>query len=485
MRNFLKLLPYMVVLLLPVSTTLYAQQKQGDVSGQTSALTRPATNDVSNLINDAVVLVNDCSGTLIAPNLVITSAHCLTGATADGRANWTPFPVWRPLSQSVRIRVGNDRERDIFTTRSERYTMAGWEDIAILELVEDIPANKAIPARVLTRLPNQANTPASPTQITTAVNWLRSQEYVITGWGGGHRIRRVANASFNVYQFRPFGDFEPNMMHLLGANGATLEPGDSGSPAFAMIGRQRYLVGVAQGIQGQGGRYIVTFGVGSTEVQGRMKPDIGVWINNVLYQNRRNRTGRVPLFSWYNERRTDNFISSDPRWVGNPDAVLSDPRPDMYHILNQTEQQGYKMYRLEGYVFDPRQPQPRNTVPLYSWWNPQRTDNFATTDPRWDMSVASIRWAGEHISNGPTRDGYTLYRLEGYIYSPREPQPRNTVPLYSWWNPQRTDNFATTDPTWRMNVADIRWTGEHINNGPTRHGYTLYRLEGYLPLRPQ
>jgi hypothetical protein len=56
-------------------------------------------------------------------------------------------------------------------------------------------------------------------------------------------------------------------------------------------------------------------------------------------------------------------------------------------------------------------------------------------------------------------------RLEGYL--PRTSVP-NSVPLMSWWNPTRTDNFGTTDPSWAALI------------GGTPQGYRYYRTEGYV-----
>ncbi len=148
----------------------------------------------------------------------------------------------------------------------------------------------------------------------------------------------------------------------------------------------------------------------------------------------------LPVYSWWNPVRGDNFATTDPNWSGN---------------IGDT-QSGYTLYRIEGYIFDPNQPQPAGTVPVYSWWNPVRGDNFATTDPNWSGNI------------GDTQSGYTLYRIEGYIFDPNQPQPAGTVPVYSWWNPGTGDNFATTDPNWSGNTGD------------TQSGYTLYRIEGYM-----
>lgn len=176
------------------------------------------------------------------------------------------------------------------------------------------------------------------------------------------------------------------------------------------------------------------------------------------------RLGMRHLLNWYNEARGDNFLTSDPRWSGRVGDLVD----------------SYRLFREEGQIFDPRGARPAGTLPLYSWWHPERQDNFVTSDPRWSMDPSTIRWSGENIANGHIQDGYSLYRLEGYIYDPKRPQPAGTVPLFSWWSGERLDNFATTNRYWSMPVEDIRWAGEHLANGRVQDGYKLYRLEGYV-----
>lgn len=169
-------------------------------------------------------------------------------------------------------------------------------------------------------------------------------------------------------------------------------------------------------------------------------------------------SGMIPLFGWYSNSRKDNFATSQPSWAGCRGA---------------TRQPDYGFSRCEGFVFDPRGAQPAGTVPIYSWWNPLREDNFITSDPRWSLDLDAVR------------GDYRRFRLEGFVYDPKKPQPAGTAPLYSWWHGGRQDNFATTDPRYtnRLPVADIEWIGEHISNGPsTETGYKLYRNEGFVLL---
>jgi len=106
------------------------------------------------------------------------------------------------------------------------------------------------------------------------------------------------------------------------------------------------------------------------------------------------RPGTRPLYSWYSPSRGDNFLTSDPRWVGRPGE----------------ERDGYRFVRLEGYVYE----EPvAGTYPLQSFWDRERADNFATSSPLWIGQVGDTR-----------PPAYRLYRTEGHLVaSPSEPPP--------------------------------------------------------------
>jgi len=151
----------------------------------------------------------------------------------------------------------------------------------------------------------------------------------------------------------------------------------------------------------------------------------------------------IGLYNWWCEARGDNFATSRPDWAESHPSARREP--------------GYVSLIRWGRVFNPRLPQPAGTVPLYSWWSPSREDNFTTSDPRWAGGPGSSK----------TPD-YGFHRLEGCVYDPARPQPASTVALYSWWNPERGDNFTTSDP---------RWAG---TPGAKQAGYGFNRLEGYI-----
>ena len=99
----------------------------------------------------------------------------------------------------------------------------------------------------------------------------------------------------------------------------------------------------------------------------------------------------IPLHSWYSPSRGDNFVTTNPAWAGR----RGDKRPPDYRFV-----------RLEGFI--PTR-QVSGTNSLQSFFNAQREDNFATTNPRWRGKKV-----GEKRANGT----YRLFRMEGYVWAP-------------------------------------------------------------------
>ena len=171
----------------------------------------------------------------------------------------------------------------------------------------------------------------------------------------------------------------------------------------------------------------------------------------------------LPLYNWWNAERGDNFATTEEGWRGT---------------LGRS-QSGYTSYAVEGFLIDPNTINPLDggaagLVPVYRWYNPETEDNFTTTDTRWQPGTSHNKGA------------YVRPKLLGYMYSPNQEAPSGTEPMWSWWNSGRGDNFMTIQPGWGGNERTIDVRNQHIVNGRRREGYTLYRLEGYVPrpLRP-
>ena len=84
---------------------------------------------------------------------------------------------------------------------------------------------------------------------------------------------------------------------------------------------------------------------------------------------------------------------------------------------------GYSSIRVEGYVFAEQQP---GTVPLKLYWHEMRGDNYTTGTAEGEASAQAA--------------GYQYVRIEGYAYS--TPQ-QGTRPLQLFWSASREDNFST------------------------------------------
>ncbi len=159
----------------------------------------------------------------------------------------------------------------------------------------------------------------------------------------------------------------------------------------------------------------------------------------------------VRIYNYYSPSRVDNFATTNPSWAGN--------------IGDVKEGSDYRLHRIEGRMFNPDRPQPDGTVPVYSWYNPSRGDNFMTSDPRWRGAPGDTR-----------SPDYLFVRMEGYAFDPFMPPPQGAIPLYSWYDGSRGDNFATTNRVY-AGVSGV--SGRPPN-------YRYVRREGYvLPYHPR
>lgn len=389
------------------------------------------------------------------------------------------------------VNFGNTHGSTSFSLTSSEYSVPGFSDIAIMRLASPVPSRIAIPAPVSTHLPDT---------LDGVRRFLGAQTYQAVGFTSAQPTRQSAPMTFTQYPYLDGIDSLGDINMVVVGGRSQIQPGDSGSPLFitrTVAGHpQRYVIGINQGVGPTGNRYSLT-GINlrqrgellrmpyvRSNLDLRRASPTGEWLNNVLYSESYSRSAQRPLFNWYSADRKDNKLSSDPRWVSDPRGCPVDTTGQ--YLDPNRHQNGYRMYRHEGFVFDPKATQPPGTVPLWSWFNPVRNDNFTTSDPRWGVALTRLRWSGEQFAAPQiTRDGYTLYRLEGYIYSPLLPQPPDTLPLYSWFHPGRNDNFHTTDPAWSVPVSALTRSGENLSGEVVRDGYQLFRLEGYVPMNPQ
>jgi len=410
-----------------------------------------------------------------------TATDCQRLCEAEGQCRgWTFFKVaprcYLKKTPKLRAFFGNVTGAPVYSAVSSTYSVAGFADIAVMRLDAPVPSSVAVPARVLTDLPGS---------VADIGAFLAGLPMRAVGFSSAQPTRQQASMSLFQYPYNGW----PEMTLVSNAGGAITEGGDSGSPLFWLSPNGPVVIGINQGFGGAS-RYtltaankarpgeLLTFPYGPGALDPTQGAAIGEWLNNILYADFVSRFKTIPLYNWYNESRGDNFLSSAPVWASQP---LGGVKASTTGHLNPLRWQGgYRMYRHEGYVFSPKEARPAGTVPLFSWYHPGSEDNFATTDPRWSTDPSRLVFSGDTIVGGPVQNGYTMYRLEGYVYDPHAPQPAGTRPLYSWWNSTRGDNFASTDSGWAIPPSDVRWDGEHLSNVRTQSGYGLYRLEGYV-----
>ena len=213
---------------------LGCQESFDEDVGSTQSEIAIGAEDLNGPIANAVVLINSggCTGTLVAPNIVLTVAHCgyqnEVGVSNDGG--------WYPLSRPRTIAFGPDRSNPVFTTtatsisgpaRNGPSSVRALTDIVLLRLQTSVPRRFAIPRAILYQRPAD----------------ISSSEIVQVGYGGGRDRRTLVGDTY-----RDWTSNDPELEHAefrydpyvrgpgIGTRDTNIESGDSGGPMLYKSG---------------------------------------------------------------------------------------------------------------------------------------------------------------------------------------------------------------------------------------------------------
>ena len=141
--------------------------------------------------------ISGCTATLVAPEVIITAAHCLGYRSATTPGNYGEFTIWGSGGERQTYRI------DLYTSFSRTL---GENDVALMRLAEPVPASVATPAKMA---------PADPANGTSMAIW---------GFGC---TRRGTSSDWQKRRY----DF------LEGSGTNNLCPGDSGGPVMTEDGQ--------------------------------------------------------------------------------------------------------------------------------------------------------------------------------------------------------------------------------------------------------
>jgi len=217
---------------------------------------------------DAVVRIGGCSGTLIAPNVVLSARHCGIGA-------------------GTLVRFGDNSNGPIFTTTVQSSilpdgggSLLDGGDVSIHILTTSVPANIAEPMRLIDETDDLEGMLCAT--IGYGYNGLGSVGHGFSGdgfrWGGENIIDvygSPANASGSNIISTDFDNGTsaantiPSSSPIPVEFEATTAPGDSGGPVLVQFGNEWVIAGVLSG------------GTTNTSVYG----DISWWTGTAIFRD--------------------------------------------------------------------------------------------------------------------------------------------------------------------------------------------------------
>jgi secreted trypsin-like serine protease len=184
-----------------------------------------------------------CTGTLIAPNYVLTAGHCgsMTGAAVASPASWP--------AALIAVKIGGDT-----ASTGESRTVAS------ATVNPNYLANSGYDITLLKLSTNSTKTPTKVAGAAETASWAPATLETIAGWGttteGGSTPNRLQEAQVPIttdaYCAGAYSDFDASTMVCAGfpQGGVDTCQGDSGGPMFGSVGGVRRVVGATSFGQG-------------------------------------------------------------------------------------------------------------------------------------------------------------------------------------------------------------------------------------------
>lgn len=248
--------------------------EEGEQIGVAHQAIEIGTNDVSDHIRDAVVKVwtggGFCTGTLIAPDKVVTAAHCNFDDQSLADGQWHRFARGNvTVGFGPRMRVNTRTVRGNYVSIPPIATAGPWplDDIALIHLDDMVPTETASPRTVYFDRPYDLS---AASRIYEA------------GYGGGRDRRIMTGNDYRDWTtdgsiLRNGFKYTPTFRGPgIGDRATNIEGGDSGGPIFA-ASPTGPLIGVLSWWDPYG---IATFGPG-----GAGRPSIRDWLRGHVMSN--------------------------------------------------------------------------------------------------------------------------------------------------------------------------------------------------------
>lgn len=210
------------------------------------------------------VSANGCSGELLAPDIVLTAGHCMSGVSAWEDAPDVGKGNWRAVHEFLPVSVGPDETSPRFNGYARFSNQPGFDDAILLLLDRPVPASVATPRPFM----SASKYAAIGSSFGSA--WLRAEGY------GASVVRHYGYARVTGDAPRGINTITTTMQ-----TGQALDFGDSGGPLLWWDSREaRYyvvaeLLGFDGGTQTEG-YYLATFRQGNAAD----KPDISAWLTS-------------------------------------------------------------------------------------------------------------------------------------------------------------------------------------------------------------